>query len=344
MKPLKSQIMLLAAAIILVFGTAWTSPASLHASSPTRIRFASGATSAVVSGNLAAHSSARYVLRAGARQLMDVTLSAPAGVTMKVSPLSGWVLTPVVGTNGPAGFRGYLPYTGDYFITVASDSQAISYSFNVFIPVRVRFDPGTTSDDVTGHLNAHQGLDYILRAGAGQILEVNAASVTDSTDNPPDSTPASIPLQLVIYGVDGTVLRSGMGEGSSFRGELPSSQDYLVSVRAGDQATDFSMGVIIPQVIRFQSGAYSGSVFTWLAAGHTQYYSLSAAQGQTMQVVISPSTGLQLTVYGVDGTVLKSGSSGGASFTGDLPSTQDYILAVRAPSYSVSYTLKVTIR
>lgn len=369
MKPLTTRILLMAAAIVLIFGSAWNSPssspssrledspssgledspASLPAAGPTRIRFDLGATSGVVSGELAAHSSARYVLRAGARQLMDVTLSSPRGATMKVTPLSGWVLRPVVGTNGPTGFRGYLPYTGDYFITVRSGDMADSYSINVSIPVRVRFDTGTTSDVVEGQLNAHQGLDYILRAGEGQILEVNAASVEDSSSDSSsssssDSTAGGVPLQLVIYGVDGTVLRSGMGEGSTFRGELPSSQDYMVSVRAGDQPADFSMDVIIPQRIRFRTGAYSGSVFTRLAAERTQYYVLRAAQDQTMRVTITPDKNLQLAVYGVDGNVLKRATEDGASFLGDLPSDQDYILAVTAPDRSVSYTLKVTIR
>jgi hypothetical protein len=49
-------------------------------------------------------------------------------------------------------------------------------------------------------------------------------------------------------------------------------------------------------------------------------------------------------VYGADGTVLKEYSDGGASFNGELPSDQDYILAVSAAANRVSYRLRVTIR
>ena len=216
---------------------------------------------------------ARYVLYAGVSQLMDVTLSAPEGASMKVTTSGGKALTPVPGTSGSTGFRGYLPYTGYYYVTVTAGSQAVSYSLNVFIPVRVRFAVGTTSKTLTAHLNANQALDYIAWAGKGQILEVNAKPASSDTN-----------LQLIIYGVDGTVLRSGMGEGSTFRGELPLSDDYIITVRAGDEATDFTLQVIIPQPIHFASGSYSGSVYTYLATGHTQYYVLSAGQGQTMQV------------------------------------------------------------
>ena len=203
------------------------------------------------------------------------------------------------------------------------------YSF----PVRVRFASGTTSKTLTAHLNANQALDYIAWAGKGQILEVNAV---------PSNSSAS--LQLIIYGVDGTVLRSGMGEGSTFRGELPLSEDYIITVRAGDVATDFTLQVIIPQQIRFASGSYSGSAYTYLATGHTQYYVLSASQGQTMQVALSPTTGLKLAIYGMDGTVLKSANSGGASFSGALPSTQDYFLDVTNTGNPISYKMTVTIK
>ena len=58
-----------------------------------------------------------------------------------------------------------------------------------------------------------------LRAQAGQLMEINV-----TPENPENN------LQLIIYGVDGSVLRSGMGEGSTFRGELPFSEDYIVTV------------------------------------------------------------------------------------------------------------------
>ena len=87
--PNSFRMMLLVAVISLIASTAWTSSANLSDSSLKRIRFARGATSAEVNGELLANSTARYVLRADARQLMDVTLSAPAGVSLKVTSTSG---------------------------------------------------------------------------------------------------------------------------------------------------------------------------------------------------------------------------------------------------------------
>ena len=189
----------------------------------------------MVSGDLAAGVTARYILRAGAGQLMDAILSAPAGASLSVTTLNGKALAPKTGSS--IGFRGYLPHTGDYILTVKAGSQAVSYFLNVSIPARIAFQPGTTSASLNGQLQAHQSLDYILRARAEQILEINVS---------PENS-----VQLIIYGVDGTVLRSGMGEGSSFRGLLPVSQDYIVTVRAGDQPVAFTLNAIIPQRITF---------------------------------------------------------------------------------------------
>lgn len=327
------RILLVISAVSLISTAALTPATSLTRSALTRIQFARGATSAVVSGDLRANTTARYVLRALAGQLIDVTLSAPEGTRVKITTSGGQALTPIKGTSSSTGFRGYLPFTGNYILSVASSSQAVSYSVNVSIPVRVAFNLGATSETLKGSLDAHQGLDYIVHARAGQILEI------DTTPKP-----ASAPLQLIIFGVDGTVLKSGMGEESSFRGELPVSEDYIVSVRAGDQAADFTMNVIIPQRIRFQTGAVSASVFAFLPANHTHYYSLSAMENQNMQVKITSRNALQLIIYGADGTVLKSGMGGGDSFSGKLPSTQDYILEVKSTSTQPFYRLHVTIK
>lgn len=293
-----------------------------------RIRFASDATSAVVSGDLAANSTARYILRAGAGQLMDVGLSAPDGVSLYVTTADGRALARLTGSS--TAFRGILPRTGDYILRVTSGAAPASYSLNVMIPQRVSFRTGTTSATLTAHVDAHQSLDYILRARAGQLLDI---SVT------PDNS-----VQLILYGVDGSVLRSGMGEGASFRGPLPLSEDYIATVRAGDQGITFTMTATIPQRINFQPGAFSGSVRGSLRSSQTQYYVLRAAQDQTMTVKVTPDNAVQLIIYGADGAVLKSGMGGGASFTGKLPSTQDYILALRAGPTPAAYTLQVTIR
>ena len=110
------------------------------------IRFAPGATSAVVSGDLQARSTARYILRALAGQLMDVTLSAPEGVKVSVTN-SGWTSLNRGDDPAPPVSGVICPGRGEYIITVASGSQAASYSVNVSIPKRIAFVWGATSSN-----------------------------------------------------------------------------------------------------------------------------------------------------------------------------------------------------
>jgi len=286
-----------------------------------------------VQGELPANGTARYVLRAFAGQLLDVTLTAPMGASLSVTAEDGRVLTPPPGgspAGGYMGYRGYLPKTGDTILEVAAGSQPAWYGMHVSIPRRISFARCATSKTVSGHVDPHQSLEYILRARAGQLMEIEV-------------TPANS-VQLIIFGVDGTVLRSGMGEGSSFRGEVPISQDYIVAVRAGDQGVSFSMNVIIPQRIRFAQGASSASLQGRLRSHQTQYYVLRGSKNQTLRVEVTPEGVAQLIIYGADGTVLRSGMGEGSSFSGKLPSTQDYVLAVRAGPDPAVYTLEVTIR
>jgi hypothetical protein len=293
-----------------------------------RIRFAPGDTSATVGGELPAYAAARYKLWAFAGQLMQVSLSSPNGASLSVTTAAGVPLS-----SSSTSFRGYLPVTGDYILAVSSGGKPVSYSVYISIPQRISFEWGTTSATLQGYVYAGQSHHYILRAMAGQLMEIKV-----TPEDPEDS------LQLIVYGVDGTVLKSGMSEGLSFRGELPFSQDYLVTVRAGGQDVTYTIDVIIPQRINFQSGAVSGDLRGYLRAGHSQYYVLRAMGGQIMQVEVAPGENVQLIVYGADGTVLKSGMGEGASFRGRLPVTGDYVLVVRAGAGSnVVYSLRVKI-
>jgi len=297
------------------------------------ILFAKDATSAVVSGNLAANARVQYILRAFYGQLMDVTLSAPEGTTLKVTSLAGTALTPVTGTSGTTGFRGYLPRSGNYVLTVTAGSKAAAYTLNVFIPQRISFKWGTTSAVMTGSLKAQEKHDYILKAAKGQLMEISITP--DVAANSP---------QIIIYGVDGTVLQSGMGEATSFRGLLPLTEDYIVTVRAGAKDVSFSMNVIIPVRVTLAATTSSANFSGWLPAQQSQYYVLNGLKDQTLKVDAGPAAKVQLIIYGADGTVLKSGMGEGATFSGKLTTSQDYIIVVRTGALSASYTLAVSAK
>jgi LysM repeat protein len=195
-------------------------------------------------------------------------------------------------------------------------------------PERISFAPGTTSKFVTGNLQAGASKTYVLRAGAGQVMEVYVS---------PDQG-----LTLAIYGANGALLKSSASEANSYRGTLPRTQDYLL-VLAASQNVDYTVSVDIPARISFAPGGTSAQVSGSLAAYGSQFYILRALYGQQLNVSVTPSSGVRLVIYGKDGTVLKSGMGESNSFSGYLPGTQDYIFVLSSDSQARSYSMRVTI-
>lgn len=302
-------------------------PTATEEPAAERISFSPGETSAAVEDSLPAQSTHRYILRVMAGQLMEVHVDPQDKVQLIIYGADGTVLKS--GMGGVAFFRGRVPNTQDYVVELRAGAEAVSYSLWVMIPVRISFAAGATSAVLEGELATTGTLHYVLNIAAGQLLEVSIW---------PQDT-----VRLAIYGADGTVLKSGMGGGAFFRGTVPSTQDYLLDVGPATEPGSFTMSVIIPVRISFAAGATSATVEGNLAAWDAQYYVLRAFGGQTMEVHATPEEMVRLIIYGADGTVLMSGMGGGASFSGTLPSNQDYIVSLDAGPAPVAYSLEVSI-
>lgn len=95
--------------------------------------------------------------------------------------------------------------------------------------------------------------------------------------------------------------------------------------------------------IQFPPGGTSVTVQGQVAANSTNQWVLQALAGQTLIAQLSTNQAI-LIVFGADGTVLLSDHAGASSFSGVLPTTQDYIIGVHnIMNGPVSYTLTITI-
>jgi len=304
---------------------------------PTRIEFASGATSALVEGIVSPGEANRYVLRASAGQTMRVYLSPyqPEQLLMAIWGADGDVL--MSGHVEATQWTGKLRSTQDYYISVttADGGAAVSYALQVVIPVRIQFAAGATSALTRGGTPPAGTDSYVLGVMAGQIMTVRLEAAH------------GLGL-IVIWGEDGTVLISDHAEATEWSGSLPSTQDYYIDVRsaADSPLIDYALDVIIPARIQFAPGAISALVSGSTPPAGTVNYVLGAAAGQTMTVRLTVTQGLGLVViWGADGVVLISDHAEATEWTGVLPSTQDYHIDVRsaADGPSLLYTLEVII-
>lgn len=81
---------------------------------------------------------------------------------------------------------------------------------------RIQFAHGAISATVQGDVAAHVSDDYILAAAAGQTMTVVIESLNSN-------------VLLTIVGADGIPLTNGLMSGAtSWQGELPATQDYIV--------------------------------------------------------------------------------------------------------------------
>ena len=204
---------------------------------PTRIEFASGATSALVEGAVLPGEINRYVLRASAGQTMRVYLSPyqPEQLLMAIWGADGDVL--MSGHVEATQWTGKLRSTQDYYISVttADGSTAVSYALQVVIPVRIQFAAGATSALMRGGAPPAGTDSYVLGAMAGQTMIVRL-------------TAAHGLGLIVIWGEDGTVLISDHAEATEWTGVLPSTQDYYIDVRsaADSPPLHYTLEVVIP--------------------------------------------------------------------------------------------------
>jgi len=79
---------------------------------------------------------------------------------------------------------------------------------------------------------------------------------------------------LVIWGADGTVLISDHADATTWVGQLPSTQDYYISVRSIAQApVDYTLEVIIPPATADFSGQWE-----WESGDGSATFTLSLTQ------------------------------------------------------------------
>ena len=203
-------------------------------------------------------------------------------------------------------------------------------------PIRIQFAPGTTSATVTGRLGQHGSVLYVLRASAGQMMEVVVSAPGDG-------------VGLSIWGEDGIPLKRYVDETPEWRGQLPATQDYFIHL-ISIQETSYALTVTIeplptePTRIQFAPGTTSATLTGRVVQGDIDRYVLRAVAEQTMEVVITaPGPDVVLDLWGADGTMLQHHTAGQRQWAGRLPATQDYFINVVSVGQATSYTLMVRI-
>jgi len=310
---------------------------SLSIGIPVRITFAQGATSARVEGSVEPAIPDLFILKASMGQTMQVAIDSPSSATtLEIWGFDGTLLK----SEADSGWLwvGPLPATQDYFLYLHNKSEAAAYRLDIAIPaggasppVRIAFSPDATTALLEGSLPELGQDTYVLRASEGQILDVEV-----------DWSGSQVLLE--IWGADGSVLKHGAVGGTLWRDYLPATQDYNVTVSSEGGAADYSLRVSVPARISFDPGAVSDTVAGQVGPYGSVLYVLRAGAGQEMEVELDADPSMLPSIWGFDGSVLKRYVDGDQTWSGNLPSTQDYFILVSSFGEGGVFTLSVTVR
>ena len=206
------------------------------------------------------------------------------------------------------------------------------------------FAPSATTATVRGVLQAQAAKEYLVRALAGQLAIVDLASPTGGAT-------------FTISGVDdGQVLNGSDKETKWWRGSVPTTQDYLITVTAPavtpyeltitfDPRQAPTMAEAAPVRLVFAAGSSTTTTTAHVAAPERQRYLVRGVAGQTLQIALTPTGGSAIfAVQGVtDGKPLKRLESAATTWSSPLPVTQDYLITVTPTGAAVAYTLALAV-
>lgn len=183
---------------------------------------------------------------------------------------------------------------------------------------RVAFPEGATQVTLEGELPEDGVRRFVMGVQEGQLVEVSAADGAQGQG-----------LRFSIVGEDGTVI-APLGDPFA-RVVVPTTQDYTVELITDAGAVDYTLSVLIPVRVTFESGATTVDLEASLPPAGVRHYVLRVLEGQTMTLDTDTAAGqIILLVWGADGTVLQTDHAGTDTFSGTMPSTQDYVIAARS--------------
>ena len=206
---------------------------------------------------------------------------------------------------------------------------------------RIRFARGTSSGILNDSLTQGAEKAYLLGAEKGQVMLAHAIAWND-----PEHPGAVGETTVRVKSADGEELKAPGGEGSLWSGRLPATGDYIVTVRATSGPTPYTLAVQIPRRFDLSPADPTAALSGEAPSRAPVDYLIAAEQGQVLEAEVrGGDPGTQLRIYGLDDGVQLAGiSERRRSFSGPVPSTQDYIVSVVPAGEGERYQLVVTLR
>ncbi|MEZ4861905.1 MAG: LysM peptidoglycan-binding domain-containing protein [Caldilineaceae bacterium] len=205
----------------------------------------------------------------------------------------------------------------------------------------IHFAPGTTSATVTGTVADPAHRVYMVRAEAGQTMQVELTSASNLAN-------------FSVRGLeDGQVLKDYGA--TAWQGVLPKTQAYLIEILTMEFSTsNYSLFIEIPPLshsgtaerVQFQPGASGAKLHSYTSKIEPKRYLVWARQGQQMTLdLMVDNTNAYLTLLAPNGSNLAATDGAIHNWSGALPATGDYVIKVLNPGTGLAnFDLQLTIQ
>ena len=198
--------------------------------------------------------------------------------------------------------------------------------------MNIVFSTGTTAAVVSGTIQPGQVQAYTLSAGQNQPMVLIL--------NSPNSG-----AYLGVSEPDGNLLLDPAVKWTEWQWLLPKTEVYTIKVYGGNTAQNYTLTTKVAKLVTFPSGSDTLALSGSTLKGYVFSYALSCQKDQVMTVTLTAPTGAAwLDIFGLATGTLLSSSSTSVTWSGSLPSTQDYVIEVIPNGQVVNYTLKVTVK
>jgi len=198
-------------------------------------------------------------------------------------------------------------------------------------PLNIVFTTGTTEAIQPGTFQLGQNQSYSLSAGQNQPMIL----ILDSPNND---------LYLAVTEPNGNKLLDPANRWNRWQWLLPKTEVYTIQVFGGASTENYTLTVRVVQLVNFTSGLSSTTLNGTTVNGYVFSYAVYCNAGQTMTTTLNvPSSTAYLDVFGLATGPLLSPSAKANTWSGILPSTQDYVIEVFPNNgQAVNYSLTVS--
>jgi hypothetical protein len=257
-----------------------------------------------------------------------VMLIMLVGCNLPMQPAATATLPPTFTAPAPADTPTALPATATSAPTInpTPSATATPQATNIV------FASGTTAAVEQGSIQPNQVLAFTLNAGQNQPMILIVSSPNND-------------VYLGVTEPDGSSLLDPAKKYTNWQWLLPKTEQYTIQLYGGATNKNYTLTAKVAEIVSFPSGATTVTLSGSTPKGYVISYALSCQANQVMTVSLNvPATTAYLDVFGLATGPLLSASSKATSWTGTLPSSQDYIIEVIPVGGEISYSLTVSVK